>query len=52
MSKSITNILIKLTTNIFYNKEIREMAANQKFLFLKDRKMPKEGHYCARVRAQ
>ena len=50
--KSTTNILIKLTTNIFYNKEIREMAANQKFLFLKDRKMPKEGHYCARVRAQ
>ena len=43
---------IKLTTNIFYNMEIREMAANQKFLFLKDRKMPKEGHYCARVRAQ
>ena len=43
---------IKLTTNIFYNMEIREMAANQKFLFLKDRKMPKEGHTCARVRAQ
>ena len=50
--KSTTNILIKLTTNIFHNKDIREMAANQKFLFLKDRKMPKKGHYCARVRAQ
>ena len=26
------------------------MAANQKFLFLKDRKMPKEGHKCTQVR--
>ena len=43
--------MIKTNTNIFYNKEIREQNAKQIFLTHQSRKVPKEGHFCAKVRA-
>ena len=42
---------IKDTTNILYKKEIREQKAKQTFLLHQVYKVPKEGHFCAKVRA-
>ena len=43
--------LYKTTTNIFYKKEIREQNIKQIFMSHQVCKVPKEGHFCAEVRA-
>lgn len=51
-SKNLSPVsLYKTTTNISYKKEIREQNAKQIFLSHQVCNVPKEGHFCAEVRA-
>ena len=48
---SVIKFFLKLPYTFLYKKEIREQKAKQTFLLHQVYKVPKEGHFCAWVKA-